>query len=180
MSRIGKKPVTITNGVTVKVDRSQINVSGPKGTLSFRHRPEVAVTVNEQDREVLVERKGDFRVAKAMHGLTRSLIANMIEGVSSGYTRELEVVGVGWNAKVQGQKVVLNVGYADPREVAIPSGITVAVEQNRIKVSGADKQLVGQVASQIRAHRKPEPYNGKGIRYSDEVVVRKEGKGFAG
>ena len=116
-----------------------------------------------------------------MHGLTRSLIANMIVGVTEGYKKELEITGVGWNAQVQGQKVNLNVGYADTRVVPIPDGVTVEVQGGtKISVTGADKQKVGQCAAQIRSHRKPEPYNAKGIKYSDEVVARKAGKAFAG
>lgn len=178
MSRIGKKPVPIEGGAAVSVTGNTVSVSKGDARLSYEHRPEVTVKV--EDNQVIVERSDDTRNAKAMHGLTRSLIANMIEGVTKGYSKELEVVGVGWNARVQGMKVALNVGYADTREVPIPMGVKVEVEGQKIKVSGANKQLVGQCAAEIRAQRKPEPYNGKGIKYIDEVVARKQGKAFAG
>ena len=178
MSRIGKKPIPIEDGAAVAVSGNNVAVSKGDKRLSYEHRPEVTVKV--EDGQLIVERKSDTRVARAMHGLTRALIANMIHGVTKGYTRELEVVGVGWNARVQGMKVALNVGYADTREVAIPAGIKVEVEGAKIKISGASKQLVGQCAAEIRAQRKPEPYNGKGIKYTDEVIQRKQGKAFAG
>lgn len=180
MSRIGKKPVAIEGNAKVSVSGRQVVVEAGSNRLSFTHRPEVSVRVDQEAKQVVVERENDTRVAKAMHGLTRSLIANMIEGVTKGFSRDLEIVGVGWTAQVQGQKVNLNVGYADTRVVPIPNGITVTVEQNRVKVAGADKQLVGQVAAQIRSHRPPEPYNGRGIKYSDEQIIRKQGKAFAG
>lgn len=180
MSRIGKKPVAIEGGAKVSVSDRTITVEAGGNRLFYTHRPEVTVRVDSDAQQVIVERQDDSRTAKAMHGLTRSLIANMVQGVTRGFTRELEIVGVGWTARVQGQKVALNVGYADTREVPIPAGITVAVEQNRVKVSGADKQLVGQIAARIRSHRPPEPYNGRGIKYSDEQIIRKQGKAFAG
>lgn len=179
MSRIGKKPVPLGDA-KVTVHGREVVVEAKGNRLSYTHRVEVTVRVDDEGKQVVVERKGDSRTARAMHGLTRALVANMIEGVTKGFSRDLEVNGVGWSAKVQGQKVALNVGYADTREVVIPAGITVEVQQNRIKVSGADKQLVGQVAARIRAHRPPEPYNAKGIKYSDEVIIRKQGKAFAG
>lgn len=178
MSRIGKKPVPILSGAKVTVSGRSVTVESSNGKLSYTHRPEVSVRVDENDKQVVVERENDSRTAKAMHGLTRSLISNMITGVTSGFTRELEIVGVGWTAQVKGQTVDLHVGYADTRQVNIPSGVTVAVEQNKVKVSGVDKQLVGQTAAMIRSHRPPEPYNGRGIRYIDEVVIRKQGKAF--
>lgn len=181
MSRIGKLPVPIASGATVKVSGQEVSVQGKLGTLTYTHRPEVTVTVNDDDKQVEVTRRDDSRTAKAMHGLTRSLIANMIQGVTEGYKKDLEITGVGWNAQVQGKKVNLNVGYADTRVVPIPDGVTVDVQGGtKISVTGADKQKVGQCAAQIRSHRKPEPYNAKGIKYSDEVVARKEGKAFAG
>jgi len=176
MSRIGKKPIAIAKGVTVEQQERTIKVSGPKGTLSFEHRPEVAVAIEEG--QVVVTRDNDSRQSKALHGLTRSLIANMIEGCEKGYQKVLEIVGVGWGAKIQGKEVHLSLGYADTRKVAIPDGITCEVSGAVVKVSGADKQLVGQVAAAIRQHRKPEPYNGKGIRYQGEQILRKEGKAF--
>jgi len=178
MSRVGKQPVPIASGATVKVSGREVSVTGGSNTLTFTHRPEVSVEV--QDKEVVVTRKNDSKTAKAMHGLTRALIANMIEGVTKGYSKELEITGVGWNARLAGNKIQLNVGYADTREVMIPGGITCEVNGPRIKISGADKQLVGQTAAAIRAQRKPEPYNAKGIKYIDEVLIRKQGKAFAG
>lgn len=180
MSRIGKKPIPIPDKATVAVSGRTVNVSAGSNKLSFTHRPEVSVKVDAATKQVVVERAGDSRVAKAMHGLTRALIANMLEGVTKGFKKELEVNGVGWTAKVQGMKIMLNVGYADTREVAIPAGVKVEVVQNKITVTGADRQAVGQVAAEIRRQRPPEPYNGKGIKYSDEVIVRKAGKAFAG
>jgi large subunit ribosomal protein L6 len=180
MSRIGKKPVPIEGGATVKLAGRTVTVTGKNGTLSYDHRPEVTVRVDDDAKEVVIERENDSRNAKAMHGLTRSLIANMIQGVSTGYTKELEIVGVGWNAALKGRTVELNVGYADTRKVNVPDGVTVDVKSPNITITGADKQLVGQVAAQIRSHRKPEPYNGKGIKYRDETIIRKQGKAFAG
>lgn len=179
MSRIGKKPIPIASGVTIKVAGREISVQGKLGTLTYTHRPEVTVKVDEDQKQVEVTRRDDSRIARAMHGLTRSLVANMIQGVTEGYRKDLEISGVGWNAAVQGRKVNLNVGYADTRVVPIPEGVTVEIQGGtRIAVTGSDKQKVGQCAAQIRSHRKPEPYNAKGIKYSDEVVVRKQGKAF--
>lgn len=180
MSLIGKKPVPIASGAKVSIDGRTVVVEGGKSRLEYTHRPEVSVRLDDEGKNVLVERENDTRQAKAQHGLTRSLIANMVEGVTKGFTQELEIVGVGWNAQLKGKTVVLNVGYAFPREVEVPDGVNVEIQQNRIKVSGADKQLVGQTAAAIRAHRKPEPYNGKGIKYVDEQIIRKQGKAFAG
>ncbi len=178
MSRIGKKPVTIPSGVKVNIADRDITVEGKNGRLQITHRPEVTVKI--EDNEVIVERADDSRESRAFHGLTRSLIDNMVVGVTEGYKKELEIVGVGWTANVKGMTVELKVGYHDTRVVPIPMGVTVSVQGSKITIEGADKQKVGQCAAQIRAHRKPEPYNGKGIKYSDEVVVRKQGKAFAG
>lgn len=177
MSRIGKQPIPLA-GTKVSVSGDQVNVEAGGNRLSINHRPEVTVKV-EGDL-VIVERKGDSRIAKAMHGLTRSLIANMILGVTKGFEKNLEIIGVGWTAKLQGNKVNLNVGYADTRVVEVPTGIKVDIQQNKLKISGSDKQLVGQVAAEIRSHRKPEPYNGRGIKYAGEHIIRKAGKAFAG
>jgi len=178
MSRIGRKPVAIAKGAKVSVNDGNIVVESSKAKLSYTHRPEVSVKV--EGDEVVVERHNDSRTARAMHGLTRSLVANMIVGVTEGYTKQLEIVGVGWNAQVQGKKINLNVGYADTRVVTIPDGVNVEVKGQDITVTGPDKQLVGQTAAAIRAHKKPEPYNGKGIKYKNEVILRKAGKAFAG
>lgn len=178
MSRIGKKPVAIPAGVKVAVNGRDVNVESGDKRLAITHRPEVTVTVDGD--QVIVERDNDSRNSRAMHGLTRALIANMVEGVSKGFSRELEINGVGWTARVQGMKIALNIGYADTREVAIPVGVTVEVEGNKVKVSGIDKQKVGQLAAVIRSQRPPEPYNGKGIKYSDEQIQRKVGKALVG
>ena len=173
MSRIGKKPVAL-EGTTVKVSGREISVNGKGGTLTYVHRPEVSVSVDEA-KAVVVTRQDDTKVAKAMHGLTRSLIANMIEGVTKGYTVNMEVHGVGYTAAVQGNKVKLKLGYADERIVEIPGGVTVVVKpgsaMSEVTVTGIDKQLVGQTAAAMRQHRKPEPYNGKGIRYQGEQIL---------
>ena len=180
MSRIGKIPVPVPSGVKIAVKGREVTVEAGSNKLAFTHRPEVSVKVDQDAKTIVVERRDDQRVSKAMHGLTRALINNMVIGVSQGFSKELEISGVGWGANVQGRKIVLNVGYADAREVAIPPGIEVQVQQNRIKVSGPDRQKVGQVAAVIRSHRPPEPYNGKGIKYADEIIIRKAGKAFAG
>lgn len=178
MSRIGKKPVPIEGGAKVTISGREIVVEASGKRLSYEHRPEVSVTVDEENKQVVVERADDTRVAKSMHGLTRALIANMIEGVTKGYKRDLEIVGVGWNAKVQGREVNLKLGYADTRVVKIPDGVEVAVDGQKLSVTGPDKMLVGQTAAAIRDHRKPEPYNGKGVRYAGEQIIRKAGKAF--
>jgi large subunit ribosomal protein L6 len=178
MSRIGKQPVPLPSGVKVSVQDRTVTVECGSARLSMTHRPEVAVRVEGQ--QVLVERVSDQRAAKAFHGMTRALINNMVVGVSAGFKKELEVVGVGWNAQVRGKTVVLNVGYADAKEVTIPDVVTVQVAGNKISITGANRQSVGQCAAEIRSKRKPEPYNGRGIKYVDEVIVRKQGKAFAG
>ncbi len=180
MSRIGKQPIELPAGTTVKVEGNLVSATGKLGTLTQALRPEVNVEVNEGDKVVTVGRINDSKNARAMHGLYRSLIQNMVEGVDKGYIKELEVNGVGYNAQLQGKTVNLKLGYADIRTVTVPDGITVEINSNQIKVSGISKQLVGQVAASIRAHRKPEPYNGKGIKYKDEIILRKAGKAFGG
>jgi len=176
MSRIGNKPIPLA-GTKVSVSGNQVTVESGSNRLSLTHRPEVSVAV--EGDQVVVKRKSDARTDKAMHGLTRSLIANMIQGVTKGFEKNLEINGVGWTAKLQGNKVNLNVGYADTRVVEVPGGIKVDIQQNKLKISGCDKQLVGQVAAEIRSHRKPEPYNGRGIKYAEEHIIRKAGKAFA-
>ena len=178
MSRIGKLPVEVKDGAKVDVQGRTVKVSGKLGSLEFSHRPEVDVKV--EDGNVVVTRHGDHKAARAFHGLTRSLIQNMVEGVTKGFVKELEVSGVGYVAAMKGPRQIdLKVGFADTRSVSIPEGVTCEVNGVRIRVSGFDKQLVGQTAAAIRAERKPEPYNGKGIRYIDEVILRKQGKAFA-
>lgn len=181
MSRVGKQPIPVPSGVKVSVSGGKVTVEGPKGTLTMEHRPEVSVAWNEDEKSVVCtvdEQQMGEREVRAYWGMTRSLIANMIQGVKDGYKKQLEVVGVGWGAQVQGQQLKLNVGYASPVFVNIPTGVTVTVEKQLINVEGADKQAVGQFAAETRSMRKPEPYNGKGIKYADEVVRRKEGKQF--
>jgi large subunit ribosomal protein L6 len=180
MSRIGKQPVAIPGNVKVSVSARVVTVeSGPK-KLTFNHRPEISVKVDDKAKAVVVERQGNDRLAKALHGMTRAMISNMVMGVTAGFSKELEVNGVGWSAKVQGQMVVLNIGFADPRQVKIPAGVKVEITQNKIKISGPEKQAVGQLAAEVRSQRPPEPYNGKGIKYIDERIIKKAGKAFAG
>jgi large subunit ribosomal protein L6 len=176
MSRIGKEPVPIPSGVNVALADGTVTVKGPKGELS-QAVPE-GITVDVTDDEVVVTRASDHRRHRALHGLTRSLIANMVTGVTDGYSKSLEIVGVGYRAQARGSNgLVIQAGYSHPVEVTAPEGVTFEVPSpTRITVSGADKQVVGQVAADIRAIRKPEPYKGKGIRYAGEQVRRKAGK----
>ncbi len=177
MSRIGKKPVTIVDGVKVVVSDRTITVEGPKGTLKYEHRSEVQVEVAEDGKTLVVTRNGDDRFSRAYHGLTRSLISNMVFGVKEGYRKELEIVGVGYVGVIQNGELQLRVGYANEIHKPIPSGLDVTCpSQTAIVVQGCDKQQVGQFAAEVRAVRKPEPYKGKGIRYKDEYVKIKPGK----
>ena len=178
MSRIGNKPVSIVSGVSVSVADSQITVEGPKGKLSFTHRPEVKVEV--EGSEVKVTRFGDDRESRSFHGLTRALIQNMVVGVTQGYEKKLEIVGVGYLAAVQNNELQLRVGYANELRRKIPTGLTVVCpDSTHVTVSGCDKQQVTQFAAEIRSLRKPEPYKGKGIRYDGEQVKLKPGKAAA-
>lgn len=182
MSRIGKKPVSIPGGVTVGIakDRS-VKVEGPKGTLSMTHRPEVSVEYDNDAREVccaIDESNMKDRKVRAYWGLTRSLIQNMVVGVTTGYEKTMEIVGVGWGAQVAGQQLKLQLGYAKPVMMDIPQGLTIDIQKQIVKISGSDKQAVGQFAAAMRSKRKPEPYNGKGVKYADEVIRRKQGKAF--
>ncbi len=175
MSRIGKQPVPIPSGVDITMSGTTLTVKGPKGTLTQEVHPDITIEIG--DGEVRVTRPDDEREHRALHGLFRSLIANMVVGVTDGYTRRLEIVGVGYRAAPRGSGLTLQMGFSHPVEVDAPEGITFAVPTpTRIEVTGADKQLVGQVAANIRAIRKPEPYKGKGIRYAGEQVRRKSGK----
>lgn len=175
MSRVGKKPITIPSGVEVTIDGNTVTVKGPKGTLTRQIHPDM--TVKKEDNVIKVERPSDDRFHRALHGTTRSIIANMVEGVSNGFSKTLELVGVGYRAQKKGKAVVLNVGYSHPVEVPEPEGIELEVPSaTQIIVKGIDKEKVGAVAANIRAIRKPEPYKGKGIKYSDERIRRKEGK----
>lgn len=174
MSKIGKNPIQLPQGVTVKQESDLIIVDGPKGQLVQKIRPEI--TVHVQADQVIVSRHNDARLARALHGLTRSLIANMVTGVSSGWSKTLELVGVGYRAQKQGENLVLTVGYSHPVIIAPQPGIQFSIAENKVTVSGIDKAQVGQVAANIRHVRPPEPYKGKGIRYSGEHIIRKQGK----
>ena len=179
MSRIGKKPVPVPAGVKVAVKDRVVSIEGPKGKLSMTHRPDVVVSYADAEKAIKVETsKNAGADASAYWGTTRALLRNMVEGVTKGYDKQLEVVGVGWTAAVMGKKLKLTVGLANSINVDIPTGLTVAVDKAMVKVSGPDKQLVGQFASAVRATRKPEPYNGKGIKYTTETIKRKQGKQF--
>ena len=176
MSRIGKLPISVPGGVTITVDDGNtVTVKGPKGTLTEKISPDMMI---EQDNGVLhVKRPSDDKQHRALHGLTRSLIHNMVVGVTEGFAKNLEIEGVGYRAQLQGSKLVLNMGYSHPVEFEAPEGISFEVPSpNRITVKGISKQQVGQMAADIRAVREPEPYKGKGIRYAGEYVRRKEGK----
>ncbi|BAY07302.1 50S ribosomal protein L6 [Calothrix sp. NIES-2098] len=175
MSRIGKRPITIPAKVQVAIDGTKVVVKGPKGELA-RELP-TQVTVSQEGETLLVNRRDDSRTSRQMHGLSRTLVANMVEGVSQGFQRRLEIQGVGYRAQVQGRNLVLNMGYSHQVQIEPPDGIQFAVENNtNVIVSGYDKEIVGNTAAKIRAVRKPEPYKGKGIRYAGEVVRRKAGK----
>ena len=180
MSRIGRKPVAVPANVKVSIADRAIEVEGPKGKLSFSHRPEIGVVYDESKREVQVSRSDDERLSRSLHGLTRSLISNMVQGVASGYTRKLEIVGVGYQAQLKkANTVALQVGYANQVVLEAPTGVTVTVpDATHVVITGADKQAVGQFAAEVRKVRPPEPYKGKGIRYEGEAVRRKAGKAF--
>ncbi|SEG17640.1 large subunit ribosomal protein L6 [Eubacterium ruminantium] len=175
MSRIGRMPIAIPAGVTVDIaENNKVTVKGPKGTLERVLPAEMEITV--EGAEILVKRPNDLKRNKSLHGLTRTLINNMVVGVTEGYTKTLEVNGVGYRAQKQGKKLVLSLGYSHPVEIEDPEGLTTTVEDNKIKVSGIDKEKVGQYAAEIRSTRAPEPYKGKGIKYDYEVIRRKVGK----
>ena len=181
MSRIGKQPVPVPKGVKVTVAGRKVTVEGPAGKLQLECRPEITVAFDEGKQQIVVTRDGDERLSRSLHGLTRSLLANMVLGVTKGYQKTLEIIGVGYGAKLQGKQLALNVGYADTRLLTIPEGVqTELPNATRVVVKGADKQVVGDFAARIRKVRPCEPYQGKGIKYSDEVIRRKAGKAFAG
>ncbi len=178
MSRIGLQPIPVPSGVTVDVQEQTVLVKGPKGEASRTFPPVIKVTV--ENNEVQVQRVQDDAFGRSMHGTTRSLLAGMIQGVTEEYVRNLEISGVGYRAQVQGQKLTMSVGFSHPIEYEAPEGVIIAVTDNtRISVSGINKQVVGQVAAQIRSYCPAEPYKGKGIKYSDEQVRRKAGKTVA-
>lgn len=175
MSRLGKLPVLIPAGVTLEIGATEINVQGPKGTVKVLLAKNVKVAVVENNALVSIADKNNNK-QKALWGLTRMLLANAVTGVTAGYSKTLDLVGVGFKAAVSGQKIVLNLGFSHPIEFNVPTGVTVTQEKNSLTISGFDKQAVGQVAAEIRALKKPEPYKGKGIKYADEIVRRKAGK----
>jgi large subunit ribosomal protein L6 len=175
MSRVGKQPIPLAQGVKVEINDERVTVTGPKGTLSRPALP--GITVAQQDGTLVVTRATDEKDHRATHGLMRTLVANMVTGVSAGFTKTLEIQGVGYRVQKQGTNIVLQVGYSHPVEVSPPPGIEFNVEgNNRLLVTGIDKELVGQVSANIRKVRPPEPYKGKGIRYEGEYVARKVGK----
>jgi len=175
MSRIGRVPIPVPSGVTVEVSNNVVTVKGPKGTLSRQIHPEMII--DQQDGTVVVSRPSDSRTHKSLHGLSRTLLANMVTGVTAGFIRRLEVAGVGYRAQQAGKDLVLQVGFSHPVAMEAPEGVTLTAEsQNRIVVSGIDKELVGQTAAKIRGVKPPEPYKGKGIKYAEEKVRRKVGK----
>jgi large subunit ribosomal protein L6 len=177
MSRIGKKPVLVPDGVTLRLDGPEITVTGPLGQLVYRHRPEVEVSFDAAARQVSVTTRGSDRASRAYHGLTRSLIQNMVLGVLKGYEKRLEIVGVGYIASLQGDTLSLRVGYANEVHKQVPPELKVTCpDQTHIVIRGCDKQLVGEFAAEVRSIRKPEPYKGKGVRYEGEHVKIKPGK----
>ena len=175
MSRIGRMPITVPAGVDVKIDGTIVTVKGPKGTLTQEIHPDMII--EREGAELIVKRPSEQKAHKALHGLTRSLLNNMVIGVTEGFKKELEINGVGYRAQKQGKKLVLNLGYSHPVEMEEIDGITIDVpDQNKIIISGPDKQVVGAFAANVREKRPPEPYKGKGIKYVEEHIRRKEGK----
>ena len=175
MSRIGKKPVVIPSGVTVEISEQTLKVKGPKGELTLAIHPKVMVT--KSDSELIVDvKKHEDKNERALWGLFRSLINNMVTGVTTGFTKILEINGVGYKAAITGKQIVLNLGYSHPIEMTIPAGLEAKIEKNILTITGSDRQSVGQFAAVIRSQRPPEPYKGKGIKYQEEVIRRKAGK----
>ena len=175
MSRIGKAPIPVPSGVTVNVQGHDVAVKGPKGQLKLTLRPEVSV--KQEDGKLTVSRISDDRMVRSLHGLSRTLVANMVKGVTDGFTRTLEIVGVGYRAQMDGRKLIMALGYSHPVEIDPPSGIEIAVGKgNVITISGIDKQAVGDIAADIRGRRPPEVYKGKGVKYQGEIIRRKAGK----
>jgi len=175
MSRVGKQPVKILSGVKVELKGSMLKVEGPKGKLS--HELPEGVSVKVENGAILVNRSEGFANAPALHGLTRTLIHNMVHGVHTGFSKELEIVGVGYRAAVKGQVLTMTLGYSHPVDFELPQGVTAKVDNNtKVTVTGADKVLIGMVAAKIRSFKEPEPYQGKGVRYVDEHIIRKQGK----
>ena len=180
MSRIGKQPIPIPDKVKVDIAGAKVTITGPKGTLS--HVLDSGITAAVEDKDIVVKRATDMKKHRSLHGLSRALLNNMVEGVNEGFKRELLIIGVGYRAEMRGKVMVLNLGYSHPIIFQPPEGISIDIEpkENRVSVTGADKQLVGQVAAKIRSFRKPEPYKGKGVRYAEEYVRQKAGKTAGG
>jgi large subunit ribosomal protein L6 len=174
MSRVGKLPIAIPSGVTITIDPDQVTVAGGKGTLTQFTMPDI--TIKQEEQEVIVTRANDEPKIRAKHGLMRALLNNMVVGVSQGFSKKLEITGVGYRVAQQGADLKLNLGFSHDVIYKVPAGITTAIEQNTITVSGISRQQVGQVAAEIRALKKPEPYKGKGIKYEGERIIRKSGK----
>ena len=176
MSRVGRLPVDVPSGVEIKIDGSHVKIKGPKGEMEFTFSPEMEIVF--QENVININRPSDAREMRSLHGTTRALIQNMVTGVTDGYQKELQLVGVGYRANMEGKNLVLNVGYSHPVEIVPPPGINFEVGERaqQVFISGIDKQSVGQVAADIRKVRPPEPYKGKGIRYKDEYIRRKAGK----
>ncbi len=175
MSRVGRMPITVPPGVAVNIKQDEVTVTGPKGELCRRFNPDMSITLNNDS--LIVSRPSDSRVHRSLHGLTRSLLASMVEGVANGFEKNLEMVGVGYRAEKAGDKLIIRVGYSHPVEVSPLPGVSLAVEGlNRIKVTGISKEVVGEMAAEIRAIRPPDAYKGKGIRYAGELVRLKTGK----
>ena len=174
MSRVGKKPIPIPQGVDIKLDQDTLTVKGPKGVLKRRIHPKVQVNV--KDGEIVVSVSEDTKETNSLHGLSRALIANMVTGVTKGFERVLEIVGVGYRGELNGRTAVLNVGYSHPIHFELPEGIDAKIEKTRIILSGIDKELIGLTAAKVRGFRRPEPYKGKGIKYAEEHIRKKAGK----
>jgi large subunit ribosomal protein L6 len=179
MSRIGRKPLEIPKGVTVSITNDTVSTKGPKGTLTLRRHKDIEIkqTKDDDKKDVIVfERKGNLGAERAAHGLMRALVANMLTGVTDGFTRRLEINGVGYKAELKGTKLVLALGYSHPIEYELPEGISAKVEKNQLLLSGIDRQALGAATAKIRSFRPPEPYKGKGIKYAEETIQRKAGK----
>ncbi|MCB0282320.1 MAG: 50S ribosomal protein L6 [Calditrichae bacterium] len=175
MSRIGKLPVDVPGNVSLTLNNNLLEIKGPKGTLTKQFN--LKVNVEQKDSQIVVTRKNDSKESRSLHGLTRALVANMVEGVSNGFTRKLEIVGVGYKAEMKGKNLLLTIGYSHPIVVAVPNDITINTPTpNEIEISGIDKEIVGKIAAKIRSFREPEPYKGKGIKYAGEQIRRKAGK----
>lgn len=174
MSRIGKKPIAIPEGVNLEINGEEIKVKGPKGELNLKINPKIRL--KKEENQVIIERMGEDKLTRSLHGSTRQLVANMIQGVKDGFEKRLEIKGIGYRVQLAGDKLNLSLGFSHPQEFKAPSGINFSLEKNIIVVKGIDKQMVGQTAAQIRALKPPEPYKGKGIRYLGEEVKTKPGK----